>query len=160
MRKTIFFYPILLFISFIMSGCSSDKNIEPDININSISINGKECGLLDNISINRLDTLELKLSLKSNKKDLNSFCTLYKDLSNYYLEIKDFNEDVAFYEGNAVSEKKDDDCIIIFRDGTYSTSITISTVIKESNKEKTQLFLYLFSEKEAATKIININVNE
>lgn len=143
-----------------MSGCSSDKNIEPDININSISINGKECCSMDDISIHRHDTLEIKLNLKSNKKDLNSFCTLYKDLSNYYLEIKDFNEDIAFHEGNAVSEKRDDDCIIIFKDGTYSTSITISTVIKDLDKEKTQLFLYLFSEKEAATKIVNINIDE
>lgn len=154
MKKAFF---IIFSIITLLSSCDKNRNEIPSINIHKVLRNGEIIDK-DNININPNDTLSLVLSLKASKKDINSFTTKFKDLNNYALTITGYDESTTYVEGNPVATTFNEDCTVLFKDGTYDADVTIKTVIKEEELEATKLYLYLFSEKETATEEIDIKM--
>lgn len=150
---------IIPFLFFIVTSCINSSNEAPEIMIENITKNGNPINI-DDIKVNKDDTLKIYLRLIASKKDINSFTTKFKDLSNYKLEITEFDEATTYIEGNPVATSDDEDCTILFKDGTYNAYATISAIIKDTDKEETQLYLYLFSEEEAAVGNLDIELSQ
>lgn len=147
----------VMFLVALYASCDKNKNSKPEINIKNITINNQGTDL-DNIEIGYNDTLKIYLELSASMKDINSFTTKYKDLKNYKLEISDYDKNSTRLEGNAVATVPGEDCTILFKDGTYKTDITVTTIIKDNDKENTELFFYLFSEEETDIKQLEIKL--
>lgn len=148
----------ILFSLVIFSSCDKNKNGNPSINIYKI-LKNQEVISPDDIKISNNDTLKIIINLKAEQKDINSFTTKFKELENYMLTITDIDESTTYIEGNPIATAYNEDCTVLFKDGTYDTQITIKTVIKNPERESAKLYLYLFSEKDTATKEIDIKLD-
>lgn len=156
MKQIIF---LVLALTTILTSCIEEDNSTPEINIKDVSINGEEADV-DNILLDDDDDLLINIELKATQKDINNFSIMYKDLNDYRLEICNIDEATTYIEGNPVSTKIDEDCSLVFKDGTYCTDISVRTSIRENVLKNTKLYLYLFSEKKVAVKVIDININD
>ena len=135
---------VTIFVLMSVASCTNDDNEMPMINIENITITG--------------DTLTIDINLQSGKKDLSSFSCKYNDIEDFELSIISIDDNTTVYEGNDIATSPNQDCTITFRDGTFSTDITIQTVLWSATEQFPQLNLYLFSEKETAHKDIDLHV--
>lgn len=145
---------IILLFTILLFGtsCSKEDNEVPEINIKNITIKGLGKSI-DNLHIG--DTVIIDLNLQSNKKELTSFSCKYKDINNFVLTIKNIDPTTTSYEGNEIATSANEDCTITFKDGTYTTDITVATILQDNMARTPQLNLYLFSKKETA--IVNLD---
>lgn len=141
----------------VLTSCDNNNNSKPEISIKEITVNNQITDS-DSIEIGYNDTLKVYLELNASLKDINSFTTKFKDLKNYKLEISEFDKKTTYIEGNSIATALDEDCTILFKDGTYQANVTISTIINDNDKDNTKLYFYLFSEEETDIKDLEIKL--
>lgn len=146
---------VTIFVLMSVASCTNDDNEMPMINIENITIKGNGTST-DNLYTG--DTLTIDINLQSGKKDLSSFSCKYNGIEDFELSIISIDDNTTVYEGNDIATSPNQDCTITFRDGTFSTDITIQTVLWSATEQSPQLNLYLFSEKETAHKDIDLHV--
>ena len=141
----------------LLTSCDNNDNSKPEISIKEITVNNQITDS-DSIEIGNNDTLKVYLELNASLKDINSFTTKFKDVKNYKLEISEFDKNTTRIVGNQIATALDEDCTILFKDGTYKTNVTISTIVRDNDKDSTKLYFYLFSEEETDIKDIEIKL--